>query len=172
MIGTSWCLRLGLFLDWSFHPHATLTNVVILHLDSMNKGLEAVGSWEKPDSGRCSNAASDDVAPRIWRRQHSWQHSIMKTRSVSISHYKSKEILEEWLACQWFFHVAFSFKFLSSLARAACVLGVYVSSRRQIFFAWMSLHGLSDSKIMLSFGNRIWRCETTIKARVQLQKFP
>jgi len=129
-------------------------------------------SWEKPDSERCSNAASDDVAPRIWRRQHSWQHSIMKTRSVSISHYKSKEILEEWLACQWFFHVAFSFKFLSSLARAACVLGVYVSSRRQIFFAWMSLHGLSDSKIMLSFGNRIWRCETTIKARVQLQKFP
>ena len=42
----------------------------------------------------------------------------MKTRSVSISHYKSKEILEEWLACQWFFHVAFSLKFLSSLARA------------------------------------------------------
>jgi len=62
--------------------------------------------------------------------------------------------------------------FLSSLARAACVLGVYVSSCRQIFFAWMSLHGLSDSKIMLSFGNRIWRRETTIKARVQLQKFP
>ena len=114
VIGTLWCLRLGLFLDWSFHPHATLTNIVILHLDSMNKGLEAVGSWEKPDNGRCSNAASDDVAPRIWRRQH----SIMKTRSVSISHYKSKEILEEWLACQWFFHVAFSLKFLSSLARA------------------------------------------------------
>ena len=45
--------------------------------------------------------------------------------------------------------MAFSRKFLSSLARAVCVLGVCVSSRRQIFFAWMSLHGLSDSEIML-----------------------
>jgi len=44
VIGTSRCLRLGLFLDWSFHLDATPTNIVILHLESMNKGLEAVGS--------------------------------------------------------------------------------------------------------------------------------
>jgi len=132
----------------------------------------------------------------------------MKTRSVSILYYKSKEILEVLEfgyhaslrdACDFLlfyvlcsinsrdsneercaFATSFSHPFLllvlnstrgmigmsmvlscgilvflSSLARAACVLGVYVSSCRQIFFAWMSLHGLSDSKIMLSFGNRI-----------------
>ena len=88
---------------------------------------------------KCSNAASDDVAPRIWQRQHVIMKSV---------------ILEEWLACQGFFHEAFSLKFLSSLARAVRVLGVYVSSRRQIFFAWMSLHGLSDSENML-----IWALE-------------
>ena len=42
-----------------------------------NKTVE--GWW------RCSNAASDDVAPRIWRRQH----VIMKTRFVSVSRCKS-----------------------------------------------------------------------------------
>ena len=123
-----------------------------------NKTVE--GWW------RCSNAASDDVAPRIWRRQH----VIMKTRFVSVSRCKSNPRgmigTSRVLSCGILALIP-----VFSCQSRMCFRCICVFTSSNFLFARMSLHGLSDSEIMLSFGNHIWRCESTIKARVQLQNF-